>query len=224
MHKILVTISVFLLLAVNVKICWAQLPLAGKYLVLMNDADGENTDKKTPVEINKDGILLILLANGDTMPLAKMTDKKTHIKIDFMFLFEETSGDFNLKYLPQGHFQLKNEQAELLFFPFIKEEVTVNNKAMGIAGQWTMKNKEETLILEFKLPYTLHIEHTKDYTKSIGDVFWVSQINGEDVTVTNTLFFDKMSGILQQTEIVDDKLHFTYKGKEYEMQKINETE
>lgn len=217
----LFSIIVFLVISIRFSLCFAQLPPTGDYLLLINDVDNKDTDQKMPVRVRKDGILLILLANGDMMPLAKMTDQQPKVNLEFMPLFEEFSGDFALEYLPQENFQLTNKKVEFLFFPFIKEEVTANNKATEIAGKWIMKNEKETLVLDFKLPYTLHITQKEEYESTSGEVFWVSQINGEDITVTNALFFNKMAGTLKQVQVTNNVLHFYYKGKAYVLQRAS---
>lgn len=195
----------------------------GKYLVEMIDAKTKASKGKVLMKITEDDILYLLFANKrKPMPLAKMeTVGRNKIDMEFNPFLADLSGVYRLKYLPQNHFELSSDDSQMLFFPFYEEEVAESNKAMNVEGKWYMKNDEEELTFDFKLPNRVHIQHKKDYEQTSGDVFWATQVNGEDITISATLFFNTFSGTFKQVERKQNQLLFTYKGKRYKMLKMN---
>lgn len=196
---------------------------AGKYLVLMQNANQPKNEKKIPLQITSNGTLTVFFASKrKPMPLARVKSAKNNeFHLEFSPLFDSgLSGNYTLKHLPQNHFKLTSKNGEMLFFPFNEQEVAVNNKTKkDIVGKWRMKNNEEEIIFQFYLPNKLHIQKNEKYEQTASDVFWVSQVNGEAITVASSVFFSVFSGTLEQVKIKGNELHFTYKGKLYKMNK-----
>lgn len=201
----------------------SKLPV-GKYLALMQNADKPKENKKIAIEITSEGILSIFfVTKRKPMPLARVkSEKAATFSLEFNPLFDaRLSGDYKLKYFPNNQFQLTSNKNKMFFFPFIEQEVVVSNqRKKEIIGRWFMKRGNETWTLDFKLPYTLEIKRTQEYESSSSSVFWVSQANGEDITVSATLFFDVFAGTLKKVRIENGDLCFTYKGKQYKMKNI----
>lgn len=193
----------------------------GKYLVQTKDAGKQENNEKMVMELMPNGVLSILLVNRKKpMIMAKLKPlSKTKIAVEFNPFFDKLSGDYTLKYLSKNRFKLYSELGEMLFFPFDEEKVIANNKAMNIEGTWHFKDNEEEITLTFSLPNQLHIQKKKKYSQKSGDVFWISQSNGKEITISASLFFNVFSGTLQQVKIKENQLHFTYKGKKYALQK-----
>ncbi len=194
---------------------------AGKYLVLMTDFDDDEPDEGQMVmEINKDGILLALSPNKKqaSTPLAQLSVKEEKINIEFIPFLEHLSGDFNIKHLSEKGFELKNDQASLLFSPFKTNEI--GNTEMEIVGKWQIKKGNDELLLDFQLPNIVHIIKKEEYMKAEGDFFWVREGNGNNISITASLFSSPFAGILKQIQVKSNNLHFDYKGKHYKMKQI----
>ncbi len=194
----------------------------GKYLVLMTDFDDdEPDDAKMVMEINKDGVLLALSPNKgqSATPLAQLAVKGEKINIEFVPLLENLSGDFTLTHLSEKEFELKNNQSSLLFTPFKTNEI--GNMEMEIAGKWQMKEGDNELLLDFQLPNVVQVIKKEKYMEATGEFFWVSEENNENISITASLFSSVFAGKLEQIHIEDQVLHFFYKGKNYEMKRID---
>ncbi len=194
----------------------------GKYLVLMTDFDDDKPDEsKMVMELNKDGILLALSPNKkhSSTPLAQLTLKGEKINIEFIPLLEDLSGDFTIEYLSEKKNELKNSQGSLLFSPFSTNEI--GKIEMEIAEKWCMKKGDDELVLNFQLPNVVHVIKKENYIKAEGDFFWVSKENDNDISITASLFSSPFAGTLKQIQVKNNNLHFDYKGKHYQMERIN---
>lgn len=194
----------------------------GKYLVMFQKPNEAEKEDKFLMELTNEGVLQFIYPNTEkTIPIAKLkqSSEKT-AAVEFAPFFGDLSGKYTYKYLAKGCFQLTSEKAQIPFFPFIDDEVTANNDPK-MKGRWMcFIGDDEEISLDFQLPYNLKIEHREGYENTKRDAFWLNQVNGEDITVTAILFSNDFAGTLEQVRIENGKLYFNYKGKTYEMRKV----
>ncbi len=210
-------IFISLILSLHVKAESTNIP-KGKYLMLIPT----NNDKfKLPINVIGNNIMQVFFANGnEPITLAEQHNKGDKIILDFIPLLDSLSGAYNFMYLAKGCFKLYNKHKELLFFPFIEQEIAVHNKDIHIQGKWHIKNNDEELTLNFTMPNIVEISIKNKTTNKKDKCFWMSQINGEDVTISSSLYFNAFTGTLKQIYVSNNILHFDYNGKHYKMNKL----
>lgn len=224
MKRIGIVIFIILLISCGIRTIKAQnftLP-TGKYLVMFVEKSETEAEDKILMELTAKGILQFLYPDADeTLPIAKLehSNDKT-VDIESIPFFDDLSGDYTYEYLAKGCFQLMNDEAKIVFIPFIDEEIAVNN-APEMEGHWSYIGDDEEINLDFRLPNIVKIEHREGYETTKRNAFWFNQVNGEDITITAIIFSNDFAGTLKQVRIENQKLYFNYKGKAYEMNKVN---